>query len=185
MTIAIGLLDGKGGVIFGADRGQFDGDSVEAGLEPKITRHDKLLMVAAGSSRFSNIVRYLFRPPPRGTYTNDMLYMVSVFTEELRRVCNGVGFTQIENGREGHDSILLVGLRGRLYEIGGEWAVTRRSDQYAAIGSASAVALGALHMALHMGGTPGEPMVLGALETTEHLHSAVRGPFDIETLGVE
>lgn len=111
----------------------------------KLTKNGEYLIATAGDLRVLNILSYVFKPPviPRAN-TNLDKFMVSTFIPALKECLEEHSVSK--DGE--HGALLIVAVRGRVYEIGEqfEWCADTRGMY--AIGSGESYALGALYALL-------------------------------------
>jgi ATP-dependent protease HslVU (ClpYQ) peptidase subunit len=147
MSLVVGLEEG--GVIHMACDSQATGDSDKRYLPfPKIFnkysrtesgRYEKYIIGFAGSLRVAQLVMRMDLP-------YDIYELPDVIQANLK------GWGCLSKGKEDDigevetmQSNLLVGYKGSLYEIQGDFAILSRVDTYAAIGDAKQYALGCLY----------------------------------------
>jgi ATP-dependent protease HslVU (ClpYQ) peptidase subunit len=111
----------------------------------KLTKNGEYLIATAGELRTLNIISHVFKPPavPRAN-TNLDKFMVSVFIPALKTCLE-------ENmvSRDGaHGSLLMVVIRGKVYEIGEQFEWCEDTRGIYSIGSGESYALGALYASL-------------------------------------
>lgn len=108
----------------------------------KLAKNGEYLLGAAGDLRAINILTYVFKPPavPRAN-TNLNKFMTSVFIPALRTCFeeNGLGKEGVQN------SVIIVAVRGKVYEIGEQYEWCEDVRGIYAIGSGGAYALGSLY----------------------------------------
>lgn len=184
MTCVVAVTGPNGRMIFGADSlVSYDEDGTYASVsaETKVWRDGPYLFGAAGSSRACQIARYAFRAPaPVGRGERLDRFMATTFVDALRKVMfEGGHMLLVEESREEMDGTFLVGVRGTLYTIRDWFDFDRLSESYAAIGSGTRPALGALYATADLGAT--KKRVLTALAAAETYDSAVRRPFVVIT----
>ncbi len=179
MTCVIGLID-KGVVYLAADSAIGTAWEIHRFAQPKVFRLGEMLIGVSGYPRVTQIIRYAAEIAPQAEGQDDMTYMVNVFCEAVRKALKDRGAVEIENEVERiHDSIMLVGYRGHLYEIDMNFQVVEYQEPYAAIGSGEAYALGVLYALKHL---DPKDRIMAALYTAAHFTPTVCGPFVVERL---
>lgn len=152
MTCIVAVSQG-GKVVMGGDSAATEVESGTTVLlkTPKVFIREDYLIGYAGSIRFGKFVQYTFEIPrvPSWAIGSEKLdeFMNNYFIPELRQQISDNELDQ----KEKENFSLLVGIRGHIFEIDNEFAAYEVSDYCTAIGSASAVALGALATALPIG----------------------------------
>lgn len=155
--------------------------SLQSCDETKVWRSGEFLFGMSGSYRAAQLVRYQLTLPVDDGSMEARAYITGPFVDALRNVLADGGALTNRNGHpeEFTDSAVLVGYRGRLYEVMDDFGVGETSDGFAAIGSGYPWALGA------MAATPDlkpRRRVLTALKASERFCAAVRRPFIVESL---
>lgn len=111
----------------------------------KLAKNGEYLMATAGDLRILNIISYVFQPPaiPR-TNTNLDKFMITKFIPALKTCLEE---NSVSKDGE-HGALLMVAVRGRIYEIGSEFEWCEDTKGIYAIGSGESYALGALYASL-------------------------------------
>lgn len=76
-------------------------------------------------------------------------FMVTGFIDAVRTILTNGGYKQVKDGVE-QGGTFLVGVRGRLYQVGSDFQVGRARAGYDACGSGYMVALGSLFSTRHL-----------------------------------
>ncbi len=184
MTCIVGI-ETRDGVVMGGDSCTSDGYSLHSMAGAKVFRVGRYVFGVAGSGRVSDLVRYavaLPDPPQRGLHR----FLVRLVVPLLRKAASKGGHMLIGSpahsdgpgGGDALDSAILVGVRGRLFTIGGDFCVDDHREGYTAAGSGAMVALGSLHSTA---GRAPRTRVRMALEAAEAHAEGVRRPFRIVT----
>jgi hypothetical protein len=176
MTIIAGLVHDRE-VYMAADSGSIDQNTygIITRKDPKIAIHEGILIGAAGSPRIRQLLHTGFSIP---TLNNDVPvfdYLVLDFVDALRDLFKN------EPQKDGvqtllDESSIMVGIRGQLFCIGGDYQVEEVANEYAAIGIASDIALGSLHSTRSMRGAP-NLRLMHALEACKEHNATIREPF--------
>ncbi len=148
---------------------------------PKVFRDGEFVCAFSGLLRAGQVVRYVFDAPPMPHASDERgmdRYMAGTWASGLREtmLAEGVQGQQAETS----DFELLVGVRGRLYVVEGDYAVWRCARRYHAAGSGAEFALGAIH-ALRSGRpklTPTAIIQCAIASACEHANT-VRGPVTV------
>lgn len=178
MTVIAGAIDKDGTVYIGADKVGSDGDVVRALRTPKVRHNGPFLMGVCGSMRVVQIAHYLFKPPkPRGEL---FAFMVTKFAAALRAAMKKEGGeTKDEDEQEVMNGGLLVGYRGRLFEIDSSYAVIEVDDSFHAIGCAEQEARSAMRARRRSGA---RQMVKAGLDAAAAYDANIRPPFTIDSI---
>ena len=175
MTCVAGIVR-AGQVWIGADSAASTDDLVSI-RAPKLFRLGGLLVGFAGSYRAAQILQYGVELPEASTPALE--WLATAFVDVLRTAHRRGGAMRLDAGLDGNTIELLVGYRGGLFEVDGDYAVAEVHD-YAAVGSGAPLAIGAL---------AATPKILNpvnrlerALDVAERHCPSVRGPFSIVKL---
>lgn len=178
MTCVVGLKDGER-VWIGADMASSSGDEITPRGQSKVFRVGEFLIAGCGSIRAAQLLQYDFEPtlPEKLAFTMDTdQYMAAVFASAMRERFRAGGALEVKSGLEEFEGGFLVGYRGALYEITGNFAAIRWDADEAAIGTGAQPALGALYATR---GQPARDRVLRALEAAERYVAHIRRPFTV------
>lgn len=148
MTCIVGCVDKRGRVLLGADSVVVFGDVQITCADPKVRAIGPIVYGAAGSGRACGLA--MSAPElPEWQGSDPYAWMTDVFVPAIRERMGG---GESEDSDSDDDSTtLLVGLDGRLYFVDTAWGVFQSGHPYAAIGSATSVALGAMAVSGHLG----------------------------------
>ena len=177
MTCIVGIeLSGPERVLIAGDSAGVSGTDLEDRLDEKVFAVGPFVVGIAGCFRMGQILRYRWKPPEHQNGVDATAFMVRDVVESLRRcfLDNGTRF----NGPSGdsHSGQFLMGYRGNLYKVDSDFQVGRSRLGYAAVGSGSRVALGALH-ALTVSAEDQTTRARMAMIAAAQHDSAVRAPF--------
>lgn len=176
MTCAVGIVR-SGRVWIGADSAATSDDLI-ATRAPKVFRAGPLLVGFAGSYRSAQVLEHGLEVPSQADGQSDLAWLSTTFLDALRQAQRRAGAIRRDAEVDGSATAYLIGYRGALYELDGEYAIGVVGE-YAAIGSGGAVALGSLHA------TPAlspRRRVEAALEAAACHCVGVRAPFSVVAL---
>lgn len=180
MTIIAALRDGDT-IYMGADSWISDGENGEGtrSSTPKVWKKDELCFGATGSARTIDLLcRQLTITCARRAPDAFDFLSVNVATA-IRMLLAEHGQLKNDDGIEQmNDTALVIGCRGRLFEMDNEFAVWESHADYVAIGAAQDLALGSLHTSAQSTMTPPQ-RIKAALEASEEFCSQIRGPFTL------
>jgi 20S proteasome alpha/beta subunit len=167
----------------GADSAGTAGSFQDVFNSPKLFKRGPFIIGGSGSYRGIQLLQFnvpLDEILPLDDYipkkdVSPEAYM-HLMAELIRENFKDNGLSDIENNVEGSDSCFLIGFRGRLFSVQYDFAVLESSNDYYAIGSGTAYALGSLH---HSKDDKPLNRVLDALRCAEYYSSSVKGPFHI------
>jgi ATP-dependent protease HslVU (ClpYQ) peptidase subunit len=141
----IAAVQGSSWAVIGADS-QVSEDNKKYRLPSefgKLVHTGAYIIGVAGDLRAVNILTHNFRPPNPGKNTGELLdkFMTLRFIPKLKS-CFDANFYGKDNE---HGSILVVVVKGVVYEVGSDYDCIRDTRGLYSIGSGSPFALGALH----------------------------------------
>lgn len=175
MTCIVGVEHG-GKVYIGGDSAGVAGYSMTVVSESKVFQNGPFVMGFTTSFRMGQLLHYKLTVPEFNDRTDQVeKFMVTTFIDAVRNCLRDGGWLAKDRDVE-VGGTFLVGFRGQLFLIGGDFQVTRTSNGYAAVGCGDDIALGALH-----GSADGDPQlrILAALRAAEHHSAVVIGPFTV------
>lgn len=175
MTTIAGVAE-RGRVLIGADSAGVTDWSLTIRMDAKVFRSGPYLVGFTYSYRMGQLLRYVFKPPvPPKCPGRLMRFMAVEFVDALRVSFKAAGWSRMRDGQE-EGGTFLVGVRGRLFRIEGDYQVGESRSGYDAVGCGGDVARGALFAART---TKPRARVLLALRAAEQHSCGVRGPFVI------
>lgn len=146
----------------------------------KIIKKDNMLLGISGFPRVINLVQYglIF---PVDECDDPMEYLVRDFVPSFQKCLESYGFCRCEDGvLHVPDSRILIGYKGRLFQVEANFQVIETIDDFAAIGSGCQVALGSMYSSQMK--EPQERLEL-ALDSAERYDNMVSSPFNFERIG--
>ncbi len=187
MTCIVGLEhDGK--VYMGGDSAGCDSWSLEVRSDVKVFQNKDYLFGFTDSFRMGQILAHCFEPPSPTTKTDTKIlseiellkFMSSTFIDKLRKCLKSNGYATIKDNVESGGTF-LIGVRGFLFKIMGDFQVGRTMCGYDAIGSGWLSARGAMFVLNSKLGDVlnSEQKITMALDTAVHDVPTVRGPYTI------
>lgn len=181
MTCIVGLIDEQGNIYMAGDAAVSSGYDLTIKRTPKVFAKGDMVFGIAGYWRLGQVIQYLYEFPEHPADMETEEYIVAYFVEGLREALKEAGHARKEQEQEHHGSSILVGYRGQLFEIEGNYQVTDADTDFYAIGSGAPYALGALYARQEQ---ETEPLLRlkQSLEAAEHYSSGVRRPFSFVML---
>jgi len=180
MTCIVGLV-GKKGIYIGGDSAGVAGYSLQVRADQKVFTNAGFIFGFTSSFRMGQVLRYGFQPPHLHPDVDLHEYMVTAFVDAVRNRFKTAGFMSVNNLNESGGSF-LVGHKGRLFAIHGDFQVGEAVEGYDAVGCGESIAKGALFAMSKSGAKDEHKIVATALEAAEGYSAGVRGPFRIEFL---
>lgn len=172
MTCIVGLVH-DGDVYIGGDSAGVAGLSITIRSDEKVFGNGPFIMGFTTSFRMGQLLRYKLAPPAQTVHQNDMEYMVTSFVDSCRQCFAGNGFGDKDATVGGN---FLVGYKGKLYNIEGDYQVGVPRAPFDAVGCGSDLALGAMYATE---GLPPEKRINAALAAAATFSAGVAPPFTI------
>jgi 20S proteasome alpha/beta subunit len=174
MTCIVGLVQDDV-VWIGGDSAGSTSSSIRIRSDPKVFKVGEYLFGIIGSFRMGNVLRYSFTPPkpPEKSLAK---FMSTKFVDELRAEFKRKGVADNVAGVESGGTF-LVSVKGKLFSVCSDYQIGSSYDNYDAIGSGSAQAIGALY-ATKSFNNPKKRIEI-ALEASERYSTLVRRPWKI------
>src|SRR6187549_1735899 len=175
MTVIASLVH-KGHIYMGGDSAGVAGTDMHVRSDPKVFFNGEYLIGFTTSFRMGQLLRYAAKLPVPPE--NDLHgFMVTTFVDAIRETFKDSGWGKKTSERE-EGGCFLVGVRGKLFDIGGDYGVGMNVLGYDAVGCGGIIAQGALHATK---GMPPRQRITRALSAAVQHSSGVRGPFHILT----
>ena len=174
MTCIAGIVN-KGKVFIGGDSAACEHYDLRIRADSKVFKTGPFLMGFTTSFRLGQLLRHCFTPPelPENIAVDD--FMVKIFIEEIRKCLKNGGYSQITDNVE-KGGTFLVGFKGRLFTIYGDFQVEETIDNFAAIGCGAPYAKAVLwHLRDKI--LPARKKLLLALKAASYFSAGVRPPF--------
>jgi len=179
MTCVVGFI-ADDGIYIGADSAGTNSDLKQrTRLDKKVFINGEFIIGFTSSFRMGQLIQYKFTPPK---YIFEMhgdvfQYMCTQFVDSLRQCLKDGGYAQNDKGEE-CGGYFLVGFKGRLFSVQGDYQVAETVDNYDSCGCGEEFALGSLFL-LSKSDDVAENIVKQALSSAEYFSAGVRGPFTI------
>jgi len=184
MTCIVGITDGTRIVMGGDSAGSStENPEIYNVAVNKVFAVGEYLVGICGSYRAGQIARWEMpwpEPPAAGSDLES--FIVRELVPAIRQSLLAAGSGQLLDGPKAAQ--FLIGLRGELYSIGGDFSAIKLEERWIAIGSGRHVAYGALH-ALADIDLDEKLKVLRALAAAQSYTASVRGPFHVLCIGEE
>ena len=144
MTCIVGI-EQDGHIWMGGDSAVRSGWQIEQRTDPKVWIKNGCIIGVAGLARVSDLAAHAFNVPLRDPRMDLPQWLATQFTDALRDCLKTGGVAFREDEHEHSDSHFLIGVEGSIYSMGSGYSLTRRIQNYNAIGSGAEVALGCLY----------------------------------------
>lgn len=183
MTCVVGYVAPDRSVSIGADSAGVAGLDLRIRRDPKVFHAGPFLIGYTTSFRMGQLLRFalpmdeLEDRAARVANAEDagFRFMATHFVNAIRKVFKDGGFARKENEEESGGNF-LVGFRGRLFEIFGDYQIALPTEPYSAAGCGADFALGAM-AASNYDNLGALGIVNEALRVAEQFSAGVRGPF--------
>lgn len=172
MTCIVGLVH-DGDVYIGGDSAGVAGLSISIRADEKVFGNGPFIMGFTTSFRMGQLLRYKLSPPAQTVHQGDMEYMVTSFIDSCRQCFANNGFGDKDASIGGN---FLVGYKGKLYNIEGDYQVGVPKANYDAVGCGADLALGAMYATE---GLSPEERINAALAAASTFSAGVAPPFTI------
>lgn len=153
MTCIAALVDKDGRVWMAGDSATTYGEELRLLSEgmPKVSKRvdeggTVWMLGTAGRSRLRQVIALEIDLPKAPLGGEDVLgFLVKEFIPRLRDTLDEVGFMEKEKNADKMKGAILIGLKGRLFMVDGNFCVIEEAQPFTAIGSGENVAFGVLY----------------------------------------
>lgn len=180
MTCIVGLVEGNA-VYMGGDSAGVAGYDLCVRDDRKVFRNGPMVFGFTTSFRMGQLLQHALTIPDHDPRVPLEKFMVTTFMAAVRKCLKNNGWAEKKNEQE-RGGVFLVGYKGRLFRVEGDYQIGLPVDGFDACGCGEAFAIGVLCATPSM--APRERVRL-ALDTAERRSAGVRAPFHIEVLGGE
>lgn len=182
MTCIAAVVDGDNVYMGGDSAGVSDDSTYSLGIgsEAKVWGNGGLLFGASGSFRVSQVLRWQLQVPQYNPDGEALEYLTGPLITTMRESLQLHGALSIfeEDSTENIDGALLIGFRGRVFEVFSDFGVGELVHGYGSVGCGSPIAMGAL-AATELTDIKPKRRIIMALEAAERHSAGVRGPFTV------
>jgi len=179
MTCIVGYEE-NGSVWIGGDSAGVSRSSIEVRADRKVFKNGEFIMGFTSSFRMGQLLQYRFKPPQHDSSIDIETYMCTDFIDGVRECLNEYNYGYNKEGDVGGS--FLVGYKGRLFTVHGDYQVGWNHTPYSSTGSGEDIALGALHAinSIETGLTiSAKDKILHALNAASYFATGVCGPFHV------
>lgn len=145
MTAIVGWIDKEHTVWMGADSASSANNSIGIREDKKLFKLGEMAIGYCGSPRVGQIIKWDFWPPKHPKSMVNEQYIVLKVVPEMRKALARNDYLDKEPTKD-IESQFLIGYRGQLFTIWGDFQVEHQDCVYAAIGSGCDLAQGALYV---------------------------------------
>lgn len=144
MTCIVGIAkDGR--VYIGADSLGSDGYVKDVFKQSKVFTKEGFIIGYTSSYRMGQLLERSWSPPKRKEGVEDDLdYIIDEVIPSIRRSFKDGGYSEISNNKE-EGGFFLMGYRGRIFIVQGDFSVLEPVSGYTSTGSGEAFAKGSLY----------------------------------------
>lgn len=181
MTCIIGLAEGDR-VYVGADSASVSTKDLitRPTNVPKVFRRGSFLIGYTTSFRMGQLLEHWLEVPAKPDGQKLQEYMVVEFAERVRELFKEKGFSSVDKNREFGGSF-IVGYKGRLFTIHGDFQIAEMSDSFDAVGCGRQFALGAMAA---LSDLPPARRIKKALEIVAYFSAGVCPPFLVKSIKI-
>ena len=178
MTVIVGLVE-SGKVWMGGDSAGVAGMDISVRADKKVFLNGSYLMGFTHSFRMGQVLQYAFSPPsPPDDDEKLFKFMVTDFVDELRRTFKNKGFASSEDGGRESGGTFLVGVKGQLFSVQGDYQVAQTLDKFDAVGCGEPYAIASLYTTQGLVFDPAQ-RVATALACADRYSGGVCAPYTI------
>lgn len=177
---AIAAIAEDGKVYMGGDSAGVGGLSLTVRRDVKVFKNGPFIMGFTTSFRMGQLLHYAFEAPEHPDKMSDECFLSTVFIDAVRKCLKDGGYAEVDKNQESGGTFLL-GYKGILYRIGGDYQVGISACDFDAVGCGHDLCKGSLH-ATHSYDIKPERRIKMALEAAEAFSAGVRGPFTVLSL---
>ena len=180
LTCIVGIIEDNK-IYIGGDSAFDTTVGIVKSKNPKVYKKGEFIFGVAGYLSVMHALTHVMVFPPCYEHQDPLEYIINSFIPSYRSALHQMGLIEMENGIERNRSEILVGFRGRLFNIGTDFSVFENDDDYFAIGSGSLYAMGAFHATKNLRLEP-EYCLRRALEAAAEYDEVVLPPFEVESM---
>lgn len=170
-------VEHNGVIYMGGDSAGVGGLSLTVRDDKKVFKNGEMVFGFTSSFRMGQLLEFKLDLPYHKPKISDYKYMVTEFIDAVRSCLKDGGYARNTSGEESGGTF-LVGYRGTVYRIDGDFQVGMPTDPYSAVGCGDDLALGSLYSTRARETDPMQ-RVMEALEAAERFSAGVRRPFNI------
>ena len=177
MTCIVGLVhDNK--VYIGGDSAGVAGYDITLRRDEKVFKNGKMVFGFTTSFRMGQLLRYSLKIPAHRAGVDDFKYLCTTFMDSVMKCFKEKGFAKVKNNEE-EGGTFLLGYKGKLYQVCGNFQVGQSFLPYDSVGCGYAYALGTMRALTEVENMTPEEKIIAALECAEHFSAGVKSPFKI------
>jgi ATP-dependent protease HslVU (ClpYQ) peptidase subunit len=170
-------------VYMGADSAGVAGYDLVVRNDPKIYQVGEFLFGFTGSFRMGQLLGYSMPKLIKEEAMPIHQFMVTTFIDTVRQVLKDGGFASKKDENESGGTF-LVGYRGHLFCVEGDYQVGEVAQDYCAVGCGAQIALGSLYTSPYADRIDEpEQRLRIALEAAQEFSAGVRAPFIFRSIG--
>lgn len=179
MTCVVGL-EHEGRVWIGGDSAAIESEvlSLRVRGDPKVFLVQRMLFGFTRSFRMGQLLRFSLIIPAQPAKSDDYRYLCTDFINAVRECLKNGGFAQTSEEGAEQGGNFLIGYRGRLYNIDGDYQVGIPQIGFDACGCGGDYALGSLFSTQKTKLDPRKRIMM-ALTAATYFSAAVSPPFTI------
>ena len=185
MTCVVAVVDKAKNIHFGSDSLASDSYSQSVMTDSKIFMLGEMIIGYAGSFRSAQVLRHAMALPGREESQEDMEYLVGSFLHSVRIAFAEAGILRIQDCVEDFEGEFILGYRGKIYYMQGDFSLIHTVDDFCSIGEGGDSARAVLYATRAMKTLkPIERMTL-ALEAASYNITSVKPPFHFKSVDMD
>lgn len=179
MTCIVGYVE-NGTVFIGGDSAGVAGLDITIRQDTKVFKVGEFLIGYTSSFRMGQLLRFNLKLPEHREDKKDVYeYMCTDFIDAVRKCLKDGGYAR-KNNEEERGGVFLVGYKGRLFQIEGDYQVGESLVNYNAAGCGDSYAKGALYATRENShDVDSKEKVLIALNAAAEHSAGVAAPFSV------
>lgn len=176
MTCIVGLVKGDT-VWLGGDRAATNGSLDRTIIkEPKVFVKGNVAFGVCGLPKVMDAIQHTLELPDDSD-ADAKGYLVGSLVPSLRENLKKLECTEEHNGQQYFNGALLIGYRGRLFQVQSNFQLVEADNGFGAVGSGAEPALGSLRSTKKMSNP--KKRLLEALKVSAENNAGVAPPFDV------
>jgi ATP-dependent protease HslVU (ClpYQ) peptidase subunit len=194
MMTVIAAVKANDRVYMGCDSMFLDTGSLQATKRTQsklIIKDEMVIGLTTNGCRIFQTIQYKLKlPSTKKVKTEDLLeYFITHFCSKLYKLLHAENMLlEDPDAKTGEPSIspasCLIGIRGKLFQVGEDFDVAELDMPFFAIGSGGEYAIGALEATINLTtGFKPDDHILHSLKTAEKYTAGVKGPFQLVNTG--
>jgi len=185
MTCVVAIVDKTNNIHIGSDSLASDSHTQTVMTDSKIFMLGEMIIGFAGSFRSAQLLRHAMALPGREESQEDMEYLVTSFLQSVRIAFMDGGILRTQEGVEEFDGEFIIGYRGKVYHLQGDFSLLHSIDDFMAIGEGGEAAGAVLYATKNMKNLKPTDRLTLALDAASYQITSVKPPFHLKSVDVD